>query len=67
MCAVLVSRGEAYCAASQDYETLLFGAQRLVRNLSISGKKKRGNDYVECPACEATGTIEMIQLVELRG
>jgi flap endonuclease-1 len=46
MCAVLVSRGDAYCAASQDYDTLLFGAQRLVRNLSISGRKKRGNDYI---------------------
>lgn len=46
MCAMLVRNGDAFCAASQDYDTLLFGAQRLVRNLSISGKKKRGSDYV---------------------
>lgn len=41
MCAELVKQRDAYCVASQDYDTLLFGAQRLVRNLSISGKKKR--------------------------
>ena len=41
MCATLVKNKDAYCAASQDYDTLLFGAHRLVRNLSITGKKKR--------------------------
>ena len=46
MCAHIVKQGDAYCAASQDYDTLLFGATRLVRNLSISGKKKRGNQIV---------------------
>ncbi len=40
MCAHIVKMGDAYCAASQDYDTLLFGAARLVRNLSISGKKR---------------------------
>ncbi len=46
MCATLVQNKDAYCAASQDYDTLLFGATRLIRNLSISGKKKRGSDYI---------------------
>ncbi|HLD38740.1 MAG TPA: flap endonuclease-1 [archaeon] len=46
MCAHLVKQKDAYCVASQDYDTLLFGAQRLVRNLSITGKKKRGSEYV---------------------
>ena len=46
MCALLVKNKDAWCAASQDYDTLLFGADRLVRNLSISGKKKRGKETV---------------------
>ncbi|MBS3051455.1 MAG: flap endonuclease-1 [Candidatus Aenigmarchaeota archaeon] len=41
MCAHLVKQRAAWCAASQDYDTLLFGAAKLVRNLSITGKKKR--------------------------
>ncbi|MCX6815226.1 MAG: flap structure-specific endonuclease, partial [Candidatus Aenigmarchaeota archaeon] len=28
------------------YDVLLFGSPKLIRNLSISGKKKRGNEYV---------------------
>ncbi len=46
MCAHIVKQKDAFCAASQDYDTLLFGATRLVRNLSISGKKKRGGQIV---------------------
>src|SRR3989338_848604 len=41
MCAHLVKQKDAWCAASQDYDTLLFGAPRLVRNLSKTGKKKK--------------------------
>jgi len=36
----LCSKGLAYAAASQDYDTLLFGAPVIVRNLTISGKRK---------------------------
>ena len=46
MCAHLVKQRAAWCAASQDYDTLLFGATKLVRNLSITGKKKRGGQIV---------------------
>jgi len=38
--AVMVQKGLAHAAASQDYDSLLFGAPILVRNLSISGKRK---------------------------
>lgn len=34
--AYLVSNGDAYAVASQDYDCLLFGAKRVVRNLAIS-------------------------------
>ena len=34
--AYLVENGDAYAVASQDYDCLLFGAKRVVRNLAIS-------------------------------
>ncbi|MHC1601547.1 MAG: flap endonuclease-1 [Candidatus Nezhaarchaeales archaeon] len=47
--AYMTIKGDAYAAASQDYDSLLFGAKRLVRNLTISGKRKlpRRDEYVE--------------------
>ncbi len=38
----------AYAAASQDYDTLLFAAPRIARNITISGRRKlpRKNVYV---------------------
>jgi len=38
--AFMVQRGDALYAVSQDYDTLLFGAPLLVRNLTVSGKRK---------------------------
>lgn len=47
--AYLTVRGDAYAAGSQDYDSLLFGARRLVRNLAITGKRKMPGreEYVE--------------------
>lgn len=47
--AYLAMKNDAWAAASQDYDSLLFGAPRLVRNLTISGKRKlpRSEAYVE--------------------
>lgn len=47
--ASMVLRGDAWAVGSQDYDSLLFGAPRLVRNLTISGKRKlpRRNVYVD--------------------
>ncbi|MEM5792838.1 MAG: flap endonuclease-1 [Candidatus Aenigmatarchaeota archaeon] len=36
----LVKRGEAFAVGSQDFDSLLFGSDRMVRNLSITGKRK---------------------------
>jgi len=36
----MVMHGDASYVVSQDYDTLLFGAPMLVRNLTISGKRK---------------------------
>jgi flap endonuclease 1 (EC 3.1.-.-) len=45
----MVARGDAWAAASQDYDSLLYGAPRLVRNLTITGRRKlpRREEYVE--------------------
>lgn len=36
----LVQRGDAWAAASQDFDSLLFGAPTLIRNLAITGRRK---------------------------
>jgi flap endonuclease-1 len=36
----MVIKGDARYVVSQDYDTLLFGAPNLVRNLTVSGKRK---------------------------
>src|SRR3989338_8440308 len=46
LCSLMCTNGDAYITSSQDYDVLLFKSPRLVRNLSISGRKKRGKDYV---------------------
>lgn len=35
----MVSLGDAWCVASQDYDCMLFGAPRMVKNLTISGSQ----------------------------
>jgi flap endonuclease-1 len=44
----LVQQNLAYACASQDFDSLLFGASRLVRNMSTTGRRKvpRKNQYV---------------------
>lgn len=45
----MARRGHAEYCASQDYDTLLFGAPKLVRNVTVSGRRKlpSKNIYVE--------------------
>jgi len=47
--AYMVKKGDADYCASQDYDSLLYGAPRLVRNVTISGRRKlpRKPVYVE--------------------
>jgi len=58
--AYLVSKGYVYASASQDYDSLLFGSTRLIRNLNLTGKRKlpRKEIYVEIKP-------EIIELNEL--
>jgi len=45
----LAKRGDTDFCASQDYDSLLFGAPQLIRNVTISGRRKlpRKNVYIE--------------------
>jgi len=38
--AYMAMRGDVWAASSQDFDSLLFGAPRLVRNLTISGRRR---------------------------
>lgn len=44
----LCEKDLVYAAGSQDYDTLLFGSKRVIRNLTLSGKRKlpRKNIYI---------------------
>lgn len=63
--AFMVRRGDAYASASQDYDSLLFGSPRLIRNLTISGKRKlpKKDAYVEVKP----ELIELNKLLEKLG
>jgi flap endonuclease-1 len=56
----LVRKGQVYASGSQDWDSLLFGAGLLVRNLTVSGRRKlpRRESYV-------TVKPEMIELKEV--
>jgi flap endonuclease-1 len=47
--AQMALKGDVWAAASQDHDSLLFGAPRMVKNLTISGRRKLPNKpaYVE--------------------
>ena len=72
--AYLTKKGEADYCASQDYDSLLFGAPKLIRNVTISGKRKlaRRNSYinispeiVELKKILAENKITFEQLIDL--
>ncbi len=39
--AYMVKAGRAYASVSQDYDNLIFGCPRLIRNLSLEGRRKK--------------------------
>jgi flap endonuclease-1 len=47
--AYMAARGDVYIVGSQDYDSLLFGAPKVVRNLAITGKRKlpKKNIYID--------------------
>ncbi|MCW3979653.1 MAG: flap endonuclease-1, partial [Candidatus Bathyarchaeota archaeon] len=59
-------RGDVWGAASQDFDSLLFGAPRLLRNLSITGRRRlpRKNVYIriEPEMIELGGFLKELEL-----
>ena len=45
----VAQKGDAYAVISQDYDSLLHGAPRLIRNVSLSGKRKTVNKLSYAP------------------
>jgi flap endonuclease-1 len=45
----MVEKGDVWATASQDFDSLMYGAPRLIRNLSITGRRKlpRKNVYIK--------------------
>jgi flap endonuclease-1 len=45
----MVNSGKVWASGSQDWDSLLFGASRMVKNLTITGRRKvpRKEDYIE--------------------
>ncbi len=70
--AYLVEKGDAWACASQDYDTLLFGGERLVRNFAVSRSKKVKDttvtldiEYVSLPKLLENLEISREQLIEM--
>ena len=70
--AYMVQNGDAWACASQDYDTLLFGGKRLVRNFAVSRSKKVKNttvtldiEYVSLKAMLEKYEISREQLIEM--
>ncbi len=70
--AYLVEKGDAWACASQDYDTLLFGGERLIRNFAIKRSKKVKDttvpvdiEYVSLPKLLDNLNITREQLIEM--
>jgi flap endonuclease-1 len=57
----IVINGDAYCAASQDYDSLLFGSKILVRNLAA----KRNPEMIDLDSGLAKLGINREQLIDM--
>jgi len=64
--AFVASRGDVWGVASQDHDSLLFGAPRMVKNLAITGRRKlpRREAYVEVEPLliELANTLKLLSL-----
>ncbi len=70
--AYLVESGDAWGCASQDYDTLLFGGLRLIRNFAVSRSKKVKDtkitldiEYISLPKLLEDLEITREQLIEM--
>jgi len=66
--AYLTNTGQAYASASQDFDSILLGAKRLIRNFTNSGRRKipNRNTYIEIEPeiIESAKTLEALQVTK---
>ncbi|MFP3130336.1 MAG: flap endonuclease-1 [Nitrososphaeria archaeon] len=64
--AYMAARGVTWGSVSQDYDSLLFGSPRLVRNLTVSGRRKLPNKdvYIEISP-EMIETEKLLKFYEI--
>ncbi len=64
----LTNTGQAYASASQDFDSILLGAKRLIRNFTNSGRRKipNRNTYIEIEPeiIETAKTLEFLQVTK---
>lgn len=64
----LTNTGQAYASASQDFDSILLGAKRLIRNFTNSGRRKipNRNTYIEIEPeiIETKKTLESLQITK---
>jgi len=64
----LTNTGQAYASASQDFDSVLLGAKRLIRNFTNSGRRKipNRNTYIEIEPeiIETKKTLESLQVTK---
>jgi flap endonuclease-1 len=70
--AYMSRKGDVWAVASQDYDSVLFAATRLIRNLTISGKRKVNAkavdvsiEMIDIPECLTFLGLDIQRLVEL--
>lgn len=70
--AYMVNKGDAWACASQDYDTLLFGAERFIRNFAVSRSKKVKNttitldiEYISLSKFISSLDLTQEQLIEM--
>lgn len=64
--AYMCSKGDVWASASQDYDSILFGAPRLVRNMTITGRRKMpGRDEYRTVRTEMIESEEALQQIGL--
>lgn len=64
--AYMCAKGDVWASASQDYDSILFGAPRLVRNMTITGRRKvPGRDEYRTVRTEIIESDEALKQIGL--
>ncbi|UZE94217.1 MAG: flap endonuclease-1 [Candidatus Pacearchaeota archaeon] len=63
-CAFMVKQKDAYAVASQDYDSLLFGATRLIQNLTLARRRRTPTGFISISPTliELDNTLNNLQI-----